>query len=474
MLFSSLIFLTLFLPFVLLVYFLLENRFRNLFLLIVSLFFYAWGEPSLVLLMIISIAINFIVGVCLAKAKQSTVQWLPEIVLGLGICINLLLLVYYKYFNFIIHNIQSIGFFPSIDNESIILPLGISFYTFHSISYLMDLYRKEAEVQRNFLDLGLYIAFFPQLIAGPIIRYHDIDKQLTSREVKLENFTQGIIRFIQGLAKKVLIANSMALIADNTFNLPANDLPAWVAWGGILCYSLQIYFDFSGYSDMAIGLAKMFGFNFLENFNYPYISKSIQEFWRRWHISLSSWFRDYVYIPLGGSKKGNFITYRNLLIVFFITGLWHGASWSFIIWGLYHGFFIVIERLGFAKFLEKIPSPLRLFYTLFVVVIGWVFFRSENLSYSVMYLKTMFGFNDGNNYYSTIYYNNYFIFVFILAIILSAPITTYISGIKNKLTTTLNTNIYTVARHTFYLLILVLCFMELAQNSYNPFIYFRF
>jgi alginate O-acetyltransferase complex protein AlgI len=475
MVFSSLVFLFIFLPIVVIVYYLLNQHFRNLFLLIASLFFYAWGEPFLVIVMLVSIAINYLSGLMIGQAKIKS-ENLAKVALGIAVSINLALLIYFKYFNFIIQNFHQVGLFDDITNDAIILPIGISFFTFHSISYLVDIYRNDATVQRNPFDLGLYISLFPQLIAGPILRYHDIAPQIEKRSFKSAQFFQGVTRFIRGLSKKVIIANTCALITDKTFDLPASEIPMLVAWLGIVCYTLQIYFDFSGYSDMAIGLGKMFGFEFLENFNYPYISKSIQEFWRRWHISLSTWFRDYLYIPLGGNKHGNFKTYRNLLLVFFVTGLWHGASWNFIIWGLLHGFFLIIERLGFSKLLLRAPGFIGHVYTLSVVLIGWILFRSPDITYAVVYFKSMLSITNGQNYSPLIYFNSYVLTALLLGIVFTAPLRKYVHDSILSLTgeTKIPGILYRYVNSILTLLLFTLCLIELAQNSYNPFIYFRF
>jgi alginate O-acetyltransferase complex protein AlgI len=466
MVFSSTIFLFLFLPLALLGYFILPKALRNLFLLLISLLFYAWGEGNQVLLMITSILVNYVGGFLIGRFRRK--DGLARLFLALSVTVNLSFLLYYKYFNFFIDNIHRFGFSFFTKHEGLILPIGISFYTFHGISYLVDVYRKDAYEQKEPIRLGLYIAFFPQLIAGPIIRYHDIAEQLSNRKVTPKLFTEGIIRFIRGLAKKLIIANTVALIADETFALPPQDIPASIAWLGIICYTLQIYFDFSGYSDMAIGLAKMFGFNFRENFNYPYISQSIQEFWRRWHISLSSWFRDYLYIPLGGNRKGKFRTYLNLLIVFFITGLWHGASLNFIFWGLFHGLFLILERSKLIN-TDRFPAIFRHLYALVVVIIGWVFFRADNLHAAIGFLKSMAGLQTGTNYTPLIYITNYSMFVLGLAVLFSTPIRKLIADKVESLQ-----QLALVSRYGFYTVLFVLSILELAQSSYNPFIYYRF
>ena len=418
--------------------------------------------------MLSSILINYIsgIGISYLQKKERPVKPL----LTLAIIANLSFLFYYKYFDFFIDNISYFGFKSSFQYSEIILPIGISFFTFQGISYLIDLYRKEVDCQKNIIHLGLYISFFPQLIAGPIIRYHDIASELKNRIITKNLFTEGLVRFIRGLAKKVIIANSLALIADQTFDIAPSDLPTAVAWLGIICYTLQIYFDFSGYSDMAIGLGKMLGFNFKENFNYPYISKSIREFWRRWHISLSTWFKDYLYIPLGGSRKGTLLTYRNLLIVFFITGFWHGASYNFIFWGLFHGAFLILEKTK-GTLIEKFPNIIKHIYVLLVVIVGWVFFRAETFNDAIVYLHHLFIPTAEGNYIPFIYVNNYFVFVLSLAIIFATPIRKLILRKTNyeKLE-----SIQLISTYGFHFVLLLFSIMELAQSSYNPFIYYRF
>tara|TARA_R110002033_G_scaffold98637_1_gene146971 strand:+ start:4130 stop:5473 length:1344 start_codon:yes stop_codon:yes gene_type:complete len=420
MLFSSTVFLFLYLPTLLGIYFLLKKSFRNSFLLIASLFFYAWGEHFLVLLMMSSICVNFIFGLLIAYSQKHFKTSISKIFLFLGIAANLSVLIFYKYSNFLLDNLNLAGLKLNINLDDIVLPIGISFYTFQSISYLIDLYRKEVESQKNLIHLGLYISLFPQLIAGPIVRYSDIFKEIKERVVSKELFKSGINRFIRGLAKKVVFANTVGFFADKTFDISAADLPSSVAWLGIICYSLQIYFDFSGYSDMAIGLGRMLGFNFKENFNYPYFSKSVKDFWRRWHISLSTWFRDYLYFPLGGNRKGKFRTYFNLIFVFFITGLWHGASWNFVVWGLFHGAFLLLERINLFNLSSKFDF-LKRAYLLLVVTIGWVFFRSEDLSYAIAFIAKMFSFTNGNDYSPMAYLNYYSYFIIGCAIFFATP-----------------------------------------------------
>jgi|JI7StandDraft_1071085.scaffolds.fasta_scaffold14164_3 alginate O-acetyltransferase complex protein AlgI len=476
MVFSSVMFLFIFLPWTLIIHYFLPARLRNTFLLLVSLLFYAWGEGYLTLLILGSILINYLGGLLIGHFKEKNIR-LSKILLGLFIALNILVLVYFKYFHFLLENLNRLGLFKGTENPYIHLPIGISFYTFHIMSYLIDVYRRDATPQKNPLDLGLYIFLFPQLVAGPIIRYKDISNKIAKRFIIGEDFTKGVIRFVRGLAKKVIIANSVALLADKVFAMQPHEIPTALAWLAIVSYTLQIYFDFSGYSDMAIGLGQMMGFTFPENFNYPYIATSIQEFWQRWHISLSTWFRDYLYIPLGGNKAGKFNTYRNLFIVFFVTGLWHGSSWNFIVWGLFHGCFLVIERLGFKKILEKTPVFFRHAYTLFVVLIGWVFFRAPNFKYSLKYLKVMAGGGSSYDYSAMNHLDWYAVCIFILAIVFSTRLR---SGLENFADNRLLNGSPTlknggiIVKYLCYLLVFIYCTTELAQSSYNPFIYFRF
>ncbi len=473
MLFSSMLFLWLFLPLVLLLNFLIKNiRLKNIMLLFASLLFYAWGEPVNVILLIISIFINWLGGLLLVKYESG-----KKLILFLCVVLNLSILGYFKYANFFLNTIDKLLPFVSLPRVNIALPIGISFFTFQAMSYVIDLYRKKINVQKNIFDLALYISFFPQLIAGPIVKYRDIDKQILSRTVSFTDTAEGFRRFIYGLGKKVVVSNVLAQTSDLVFALEADKLTTLSAWIGAVFFSLQIYYDFSGYSDMAIGLGKMFGFNFNENFIYPYISSSIKEFWRRWHISLSSWFKEYLYIPIGGNRNGNVRTYINLLIVFMATGLWHGASWSFVGWGLYHGFFLVIERLGFGKMLEKT----RLFkhiYAVIVVMIGWILFNARSLSFGLGMIKCLFVPTQGNGVMtfpvilSTLGISALTIFVLIIAIIGCGPLQLIFSkkgfeavGGKWK---------GSAAEAVFAAAMLIYCIVLLANNTYNPFIYFRF
>lgn len=475
MVFSSLTFLLIFLPVTLVIYFIIPKKFitiKNIVLLIASLLFYSWGEPKAILIMIGSILVNYLFGILLSKFKKTGQR---RAVLISAIIFNLALLFFFKYFNFATGN----------RFKYIALPIGISFYTFQIMSYVIDVYRKGCNAQYNFVKLALYISFFPQLIAGPIVRYTDIEKELTQRETKLDDVFYGAQRFILGLSKKVIISNCVAVIADQIFDKfqmqlsisgGVARLPMFVAWLGIIAYAIQLFFDFSGYSDMAIGLGRIFGFKFPENFNYPYAATSIQDFWRRWHITLSTWFREYVYIPLGGNRKGKARTIINLLIIFTLTGLWHGASWTFIVWGLYHGFFIVIERIGFKKVLDKLPKFVGRIYTIFVVLIGWVIFRSPDMAFAIRYIASLFNFtNPGWTNAFGIFNTDvgkYSLIILVLGIIFSFPLVPKIKkAIESK---KYGLNVLTITSSILGLLLLVYAVMCLASSKYNPFIYFRF
>jgi alginate O-acetyltransferase complex protein AlgI len=469
-------FLFLFLPVVLLVYFVVPRGLRNAFLVLASILFYAWGEGAYSIVMLLSMSINYLFG-RLIDDHRNQARW----ILALAVAVNLAPLIFFKYMTFFVQNAAPVLQLTGIRNVRIShvhLPLGISFFTFHSISYLVDIYRRVAAAQRRPVDLALYISFFPQLIAGPIIRYHDIADQLRNRIVRAEDFAIGIQRFIIGLGKKVIIANTLAGPADRIFALSPNQLTAPLAWLGIICYTFQIYFDFSGYSDMAIGLARMFGFRFLENFNYPYISGSIQEFWRRWHISLSNWFRDYLYIPLGGNRVASARVYFNLVLVFLLCGLWHGASWNFVLWGALHGTFLIFERLGLARVLASGGRWLTHTYTLLVVIVGWVFFRAETLPGAIGYLKAMAGFGLGNGleYNAALYLDNELKLILILALVGAAPIGSKLAGIAASRWhgQTPAAWSFSIAGNLYLAVIFVVSASYLAAGTYNPFIYFRF
>ena len=470
MVFSSTIFLFIFLPIVLLIYYILPKLSqKNIFLLFASLIFYAYGEPKFVLIMMLSIILNYFLGFIIEYSKKYSLI-IRRLSLLLVVIVNVGLLFYYKYYDFFIENVNGI-FGLELPLKHIILPIGISFFTFQIMSYQFDLYLNKVKLQKNPLKLGLYIALFPQLIAGPIIRYIDVAEQIDNRKLQFDSFAYGIQRFIIGLGKKVLIADAFGIIADYVFAQPVNEISTLLAWVGAIAYTLQIYFDFSGYSDMAIGLGYMLGFKFLENFNYPYIAKTVQDFWRRWHISLSSWFRDYVYIPLGGNRKGN--VYVNLFIVFFVTGLWHGASWNFVLWGLWHGIFLVIERIIKNSKLNtiKLPYIITWAYTMVVVIIGWVMFRAVDMTYASNYIKVMFGI--GNNMFIeplALKYMKEYLVIFIIAIILCTP---SVKIIMNKLER-YNQKFSYILQYVIFIFIFWISIIYTVTSTYNPFIYFNF
>jgi alginate O-acetyltransferase complex protein AlgI len=438
-------------------------------------FLFFWGEHKYIVLMLASITINYGCGIFIHVARNRG-KYVRRAVLALSVALNLGVLFWYKYLDFAICIVNS-AFNEAIPLKNIALPIGISFFTFQGMTYIIDLYRGVVSVQKNPLKVALYISLFPQLIAGPIVRYKDVASQIDSRIVTLDKFYLGVTRFIVGLGKKTIIANNLALIADNVFNQPIGSFPASTAWLGVISYAFQIYFDFSGYSDMAIGLGRLFGFDFLENFNYPYISSSIREFWRRWHISLSAFFRDYLYIPLGGSKKGN--VYVHLIIVFLATGLWHGASVNFVLWGLWHGLFKMIERLCAERLRivgrgGAVQEILRHFYAALVVLLGWVFFRSANISYAVSYIKVMLGLwaNFNIKVSAWFYINPFRLLILFLALVFSAPVAPWLKKMIDEKFPN-NVAIASLRAALFCLVFLVSCVMIMNSN-YNPFIYFRF
>lgn len=470
MLFSSMIFLWLFLPLVFCSYYLIDNRFKNILLLISSIIFYAWGGVSYSLIMLSSIIINCIFALLIDKAIEYNNLKNKKIYLALCIIINLSILGYFKYTNFIISIINSLSQNKIIELTNIVLPIGISFYTFQALSYVIDVYIGHNKAQKNIFNLALYISFFPQLIAGPIVKYHDIENQILNRNESLENIFYGIKRFIYGLSKKVILANMFALSCDEILKQPTDELGTALVWCASVLYTLQIYYDFSGYSDMAIGLGRMFGFNFLENFNYPYISKSIKEFWRRWHISLSTWFKEYLYIPLGGNRKRKLFTYINLLIVFFATGLWHGASYNFILWGLFHGFFLVIERIFLGKLLEKNKLKfINHIYVIFVFVIGWVLFRADDLKHAFELYKLMFSYKESIYTVRYFFYPQTFV-CFIFGILFSGLFQSVFPKVREA---TFSSKVY-IFESVIQFILLFICIMYLVNGTYNPFIYFRF
>ena len=483
MVFSSPIFLLGFLPILLGVYFFLPPRARNFVLLIGSLFFYSWGETYYVTVMLLSITMNYSFGIAIGNIHQEICEdKRRKVYLCLGLAANLALLVSFKYTNFIAENLnQVLQFFsfPPIVIEPIHLPVGISFFTFQAISYLVDVHRGHATAQTNPINLALYISLFPQLIAGPIVRYRSIEKQITVRTHSLAIFSSGVSRFIFGLSKKTLLANPLGSVADNIFSMGPTELTVPLTWIGAISYSLQIYFDFSGYSDMAIGLGRMFGFEFPENFRYPYCAMNLRDFWRRWHISLSTWFRDYVYIPLGGSHTTVARTLRNLLTVFVLTGLWHGASWNFLIWGLIHGCFLIIERTYVGSLIDRVWRPLQHLYVLLVVVIAWIFFRAETIASSLFYLKTFLGFGSWelSQFAIARFIPIEAIYAAGIGIILSAPIHPLITKYFKRflsLKTSVFEIVIRIAKLVTLSILWILCLSKMASQTYDPFIYFRF
>ena len=461
MVFSSIAFLFYFLPITLALYYILPKRCRNIVLLIASLIFYAYGEPTYVLIMVLSITFSYIYGLLIDRFRKYS-----KIFLFLSICTSLGLLIYFKYTNFIIENIN-LWLSNKIDFIKVILPIGISFYTFQMLTYTIDLYKGEVKVQKNIFKLGLYITLFPQLIAGPIVRYQTIEEQLENRTHSFEKFALGVRRFVIGLGKKVLIANLLGELAQ--VFLVSNDKSVLFYWMYGVAVTLQIYFDFSGYSDMAIGLGKMFGFDFLENFNYPYIAKSVTDFWRRWHISLSSFFRDYVYIPLGGNRVNKIKWFRNILIVWLLTGIWHGAAWNFIIWGLYFGVILVLEKVAIGKVLEKLPKILSRIYVLLIVMVSFIIFSGETSNQVLENLGGLIGYKNIPlvSLESIYYFKSYFI-ILIIGFIGSTPLMKNIFS-KEKLKKLVN-----ILEPVFLIFILILCTSYIVDSSFNPFLYFRF
>ena len=491
MLFSSMVFLWVFLPVVLIVNFVLSVvrfsdeavriRTKNIFLLIASFVFLGWGGIYYLLIMLSSIGINYCGGYFLSRLKRNRKLFLAGVIV-----LNLGMLFVFKYFNFFVIIVESVMEAGSknvwtsmitmqgtgrLGFKEIALPIGISFFTFQSISYVIDVYTGKAKVQKNLPDFALYVALFPQLIAGPIVKYSDVSEQLLHRRETMSLFLEGIKRFCYGLGKKVLLSNTFAEIADGIWALDTDKLGAPVAWLGIAAYTLQIYYDFSGYSDMAIGIGKMLGFRFKENFNYPYTALSVQDFWRRWHISLSSWFKEYVYIPLGGNRKGKYRTYLNLFIVFLLTGIWHGANFTFIVWGLMYALLLIIERLFLGKLLDK--NPVKIFnwiYTIFTVMIAWVFFRSDNIVQAGTYIGQMFNFTSSN--YSVLSYISMKVIIFFIIGVAFAGIVQKI--LKKPYDKVKNTAFVSAADFAMQIILLVLSVFSIVSGTYNPFIYFQF
>lgn len=474
MLFSSTVFIYLFLPCVLFGYYVLfrkSRKLQNIFLLIVSLFFYAWGEPKFVLIMITSIIFNWLFGLLVDKFKRKEKINIAKMFIAFVVAFNLGILFIFKYLNFASNSVCALLGIDSIIPE-IALPIGISFFTFQAMSYVIDVYRGHGTVQKNIFNVGLYISFFPQLIAGPIVRYETVADEILNRKETVNDFFDGFTRFIVGFAKKVLLANNFAILADHAFNDLATNgsLSVAYSWLGAIAYTLQIFFDFSGYSDMAIGLGRMFGFHFLENFNYPYISRSVSEFWRRWHISLGTWFRDYVYIPLGGSRVSKSRLIFNLFIVWGLTGVWHGANWTFIIWGLLYFALLTFEKMaGFEKIKFKGADLLKWCYTIFFVIIGWVLFRSDSLEMSLSYFGSMFGLS-GNTIVDGMFlgYFTQYLILLVIGIILCIPV---IPKLKSKAKSNF---VFDIVQCLGLIILFILSVSSIVSSSYNPFIYFNF
>lgn len=475
MVFSSLTFLYLFLPFVLVFYYIMPRQLRNLFILITGLFFYAWGEPIYVFIMIASTLIDYFAGLVIYKfGGNKTTRRLALIV---SVVMNLSLLGFFKYSNFIVENINNI-FHTSFGAPTALLPIGISFFTFQSMSYTIDLYRGNIEVQKNPITFAAFVTLFPQIVAGPIVRYEDVAAELKERHLDLDTIWHGILRFCAGIGKKVLIANNIGTLWDSVKVMDINTVPVATAWLGIAAYTLQIYFDFSGYSDMAIGLGEMLGFHFPENFNYPYMSKSISEFWRRWHMTLSEWFKSYVYFPLGGSRKGFGRTIFNTAVVWLLTGIWHGASWNFITWGVMYGILIIIEKLVITLLkkknkeyiLDKIPGFIKHIYAMLLVMLGWVLFDTKDLPTAFSYMKRMFSFGSTFADEHTVYFLMNFGLLFVIAII---GCTSLVKNLAQKFTAKVPSCSH-VLSVVYMIVIMLIATSYLVDASYNPFLYFNF
>lgn len=467
MVFSSITFLYFFLPAVLLIYLLVPKKAKNFMLLIAGLLFYAWGEPEYIWIMIASSLVDYAAGIYMSRTEQTGRR---RIALITSMVVDLGFLFVFKYGGFFVRVINSV-FGTNITEPDLPLPIGISFYTFQSMSYTIDIYLKKVSVQKNFINYLTYVSLFPQLVAGPIVRYDEVASEINEREITTDNIGEGIGMFIKGLSKKVLLANNIGLLWSQVKAMDYSEISVLTAWLGILAFTFQIYFDFSGYSDMARGLGKIFGFNFPVNFDHPYQSRSISEFWRRWHITLGSWFRTYLYIPLGGNRNGAFKTYRNLAIVWILTGFWHGASFNFIFWGMFYGILIIIERLGFSKVLEKLPAALSTAYTFIMVVIGWVMFDIDTMPDVLRYLKAMFAGNGLADSLS-VYQLSSFGAVFVICIFASTDLWTKLLEVFAKNNNTKTVFYYVVPVVQIIMLLLSTCY--LVDATYNPFLYFRF
>lgn len=472
MVFSSLLFMFRFLPLVLILYYVSPVKFRNIILFLFSLFFYAWGEPKYVFLMLASITIDYKIGKLINKSKfygdmRAAKRWMM-----LSVVYNLSVLAFFKYADFVVGSINGV-LGTAIPLPGIPLPIGISFFTFQTMSYTIDVYRGATQAQMNWMKYGTYVSMFPQLIAGPIVQYKTIAEQLRERKETTDDFVYGIHRFLMGVGKKVLLANNIGVLWDTVSAMQAGQLPAATAWLGALAYTFQIYFDFSGYSDMAIGLGKMFGFHFLENFNYPYISKSITEFWRRWHISLSSWFREYVYIPLGGNRHGVVKQVRNIAVVWMLTGIWHGASWNFVLWGVYYGALLILEKFVFGKALARMPGAVRSIYTMFFVIISWMIFAFDDMGAGLRFIGAMFGNGQGFADSTTVYLlYNYAVMLVVLVLGCTELPKRAANFCMEKMR--MASWAQTAVRCVVYGGIFLLSVAYLVDASYNPFLYFRF
>ena len=479
MVFSSIVFLYIFLPIMLLIYFIVPKKLKNLVMIISSFLFFAWGEINYIPIMLILAVMDFICG------KKINENWSNKrkkaLYLWIDVGVNLLILFFFKYADFIISSINNITNF-NIPLLNIPLPIGVSFNTFQSLSYIIDVYRGTVKCEKSFYNYLTYTTLFPQIIAGPIVRYETVDEELENKNISLDNFSTGMRRFIIGLGKKVIIANNIGALWNTIETGNIQEMSVMLSWIGIISFAFQIYFDFSGYSDMAIGLAKIFGMDFDENFDFPYISKSITEFWRRWHITLGSWFRDYIYIPLGGNRRGLLIQIRNIIIVWALTGAWHGASWNFVLWGLYFGIILILEKTFLLKLLKKLPNIFSHIYTIILILISWVIFAFEDLNRVKEYLQTMFNLNNlplVNN--EALYYLRNYIIIIIVAIIYSIPIVKFM---KNKIRQKKSKEEYklrknmkifiSIASSICLVLIVLVSTSSLVNNSFNPFLYFRF
>jgi alginate O-acetyltransferase complex protein AlgI len=437
-------------------------------LLISSIFFYTWGQPRYIILLIFSIGVNYVIGLLIEKQKKEGIR---KIFLILDVCINLFFLGYYKYYEFFAKKINAVTNHEILSINNMVLPIGISFYTFLSLSYIIDVYRKNSKSQKSILDFALYISFFPQIMAGPINKYHEIEGQITAHPINTSKTAYGIKRFIYGLGKKVILANTFGAVTDNILREPASQIGTGLMWAAAILYTLQIYYDFSGYSDMAIGLGKIFGFDFIENFNYPYLADSVQDFWRRWHISLSTWFKEYLYIPLGGNRKGNLRTYINLIVVFFVTGFWHGAGFKYIAWGLFYGVFLVLERMFLGKWLRNNKLKfINHIYSLLIIITAWVIFRADNLHIAVEYIKIMFIHSSGHYYVAKFIDTRITIFI-IVGILLSGILQNLVK--KLKWAAYDEKKIY-ITESIAQLVILFVSIMMLVSSSIKSFIYFQF